>query len=151
MTHPVDDWELTGRGMYPKLFPIAIRLLNLAVQSADVERVCKAHKIIHTKARNRLLTKTVQMLLYTYCNLRLLDASPELGDFLVDAMKGASMMMNRSLLPALLKTLTTTTTTNRCTTKKWTAQVRATGRFSSCSAATARHTPMKSTVVGIGA
>ena len=89
MTHPVDDWELTGRGMYPKLFPIAVRLLSLAVQSADVERVCKAHKIIHTKARNRLLTKTVQMLLYTYCNLRLLDASPELGDFLVDAMKGS--------------------------------------------------------------
>ena len=89
MTHPVDDWELTGRGMYPKLFPIAVRLLSLAVQSADVERVCKAHKVIHTKARNRLLTKTVQMLLYTYCNLRLLDASPELGDFLVDAMKGS--------------------------------------------------------------
>ena len=61
------------------------------------------------------------------------------------------MMMNRSLLPALLKTLTMTTTTNRCTTKKWTAQVRATGRFSSCSAATARHTPMKKTVVGLGA
>ncbi len=28
---------------------------------------------------------------------------------------------------------------------------RATGRFSSCSAATARHTPMKITVVGLGA
>jgi hypothetical protein len=53
---------------------------------ADVERVCKAHKVIHTKSRNLLLAKTVQMLLFTYCNLRLLNQCPELGDFLTSAM-----------------------------------------------------------------
>ena len=78
-----------GKSVEETYAGVRMIVLSLAVQSADVERVCKAHKVIHTKARNRLLTKTVQMLLYTYCNLRLLDASPELGDFLVDAMKGS--------------------------------------------------------------
>jgi hypothetical protein len=38
-----------------------------------VERVCKAHGVIHTKTRNRLVNKpTVQRLLFCYVNLRLL-------------------------------------------------------------------------------
>ena len=56
----------------------AIRALTVAIQSADVERVCKAHKVIHTKSRNLLANKTVQMLLFAYCNLRLLKMCPEL-------------------------------------------------------------------------
>ena len=59
------------------------------MQSADVERVCKAHKeVIHTKARNRLYTSTVHMLLYTYVNLRLLNkCTEELGDFLTQTLE----------------------------------------------------------------
>ena len=59
----------------------------LAIQSADVERVCKAHKVIHTKARNRLRNKVVYTLLFTYVNLRLINkVKTELGDFLMQAL-----------------------------------------------------------------
>jgi len=54
------------------LFEIARRVLIMGTQSADVERVCKAHKVIHTKVRNRLKNKTVYNLLFCYVNLRLL-------------------------------------------------------------------------------
>jgi hypothetical protein len=83
---PIADWQISGVKQYSLLAPIAVRVCVLAVQSADVERVCKAHKVIHTKSRNLLLAKTVQMLLFTYCNLRLLNSCPELGDFLTSAM-----------------------------------------------------------------
>jgi hypothetical protein len=43
----------------------------MSTQSADVERVCKAHKVVHTKVRNRLGNRTVHLLLYCYVNLRL--------------------------------------------------------------------------------
>jgi hypothetical protein len=65
-----------------------VRLFVLAIQSADVERVCKAHKVIHNKARNRLLNKFVHMLLFTYVNLRLINkVKTELGDFLMQALE----------------------------------------------------------------
>ena len=35
-------------------------------------RLCKAHKVVHTKVRNRLKNKTVHELLYCYVNLRLI-------------------------------------------------------------------------------
>jgi hypothetical protein len=44
----------------------------MVIQAADVERVCKAHTVIHTKVRNRLKNKTVYKLLYCYVNLQLL-------------------------------------------------------------------------------
>jgi len=44
---------------------------------ADHVALCKAHKVVHTKARSSLLTSTVQMLLFTYCNLRLLNDDDE--------------------------------------------------------------------------
>ena len=61
--------------------------LHFVLQSADVERSCKAHKIIHTKARNRLYTKTVQLLLFSYINLRLMNkCTAEMGDFLTQSL-----------------------------------------------------------------
>ncbi len=46
----------------------------LSTQSADVERVCKVHKLVHTKSRNRLKNSNVYKLLYCYVNLRLLKS-----------------------------------------------------------------------------
>ena len=84
----VEDWELTGKAQFPLISPIAIRLLSMAVQSADVERVCKTHKLIHTKNRNRLKNISVHMLLYCYVNLRLLNkCTDELGDFLTQCIE----------------------------------------------------------------
>jgi hypothetical protein len=89
MRSTVSNWQLTGASQFPFLAPIAVRLALVAIQSADVERSCKAHKVIHTKARNRLYTKTVQMLLYTYINLRLLNkCTTEIGDFLTQTLEG---------------------------------------------------------------
>jgi hypothetical protein len=65
-------WEVIGSKQFNLCADLAIRLSVLAVQSANVERVCKAHGVIHTKTRNRLVNKSVQMLLFCYVNLRLL-------------------------------------------------------------------------------
>ena len=65
---------------------LALHLSVLTVQSANVERVCKAHGVIHTKTRNRLVNKSVQRLLFCYVNLRLLrkETSP-VAQFLLSA------------------------------------------------------------------
>ena len=87
MGRTVEDWQLIGETQFPKIAPIAVRLAVVAVQSADVERACKAHKIIHTKARNRLYTTTVSLLLSTYINLRLLNkCTKDMGDFLTQTL-----------------------------------------------------------------
>ena len=87
MGRTVEDWQLIGETQFPKIAPIAVRLAVVAVQSADVERTCKAHKIIHTKARNRLYTTTVSLLLSTYINLRLLNkCTKDMGDFLTQTL-----------------------------------------------------------------
>ena len=65
-------WKMLFGRQFPLLFEIARRVLIMGTQSADVERVCKAHKVIHTKVRNRLKNKTVYNLLFCYVNLRLL-------------------------------------------------------------------------------
>ena len=84
MGRTVEDWQLIGATQFPKIAPIAVRLAVVAVQSADVERACKAHKLIHTKARNRLYTTTVSLLLSTYINLRLLNkCTKDMGDLLL--------------------------------------------------------------------
>ena len=94
---PSRTWNLSLGKAYPEVCDIALRLLSMATQSADVERVCKAHKIVHSKVRNRLVNKNVQMLLYCYVNLRLIktlesrngrsniDANDHLEDFLGQA------------------------------------------------------------------
>ena len=88
MTCTLSFWQTTGKSQFPLLAPIAQKLAVVAIQSADVERVCKAHKVIHTKARNSLKNKTVNMLLFTYVNLRLLNqCTAELGDFLTQAIE----------------------------------------------------------------
>jgi hypothetical protein len=85
----VSCWQVNGASQHPHLAPVAVKLAVVAVQSADVERVCKAHKVIHTKSRNRLLTTTVHMLLFTYVNLRLLrKCTQEIGDFLTQCLEG---------------------------------------------------------------
>jgi hypothetical protein len=71
MHSPHKKWRLIFKKEKPLLFEIARRLLVMSTQSADVERVCKAHKVVHTKVRNRLTNKTVHQLLYCYVNLRL--------------------------------------------------------------------------------
>jgi hypothetical protein len=69
---PHKKWRLIFKKEMPLLYEIARRLLVMSTQSADVERVCKAHKVVHTKVRNRLNNKTVHQLLYCYVNLRLI-------------------------------------------------------------------------------
>jgi hypothetical protein len=54
-----------------------------ALQSADVERVCKAHKVVPTKVRNHLNNKTVHQLLYRYVNLRLIKRIQDEKDQIV--------------------------------------------------------------------
>lgn len=84
-----EDWETTGRLQFKGLHTIGKRLAVLAIQSADVERVCKSHKLIHSKIRNRLRTKVVSMLLFSYVNLRLLrKCSEPIDDFLSASLEG---------------------------------------------------------------
>jgi hypothetical protein len=70
--HPNTKWRLIFSTEMPKLYGIARRLLVMSTESVDVERVCKAHKVVHTKVRNRLNNKTHHELLYCYVNLRLI-------------------------------------------------------------------------------
>ena len=68
---------------------IAIRLSALAAQSANVERVCKAHGVVHSKVRNRLKHESVLMLLFCYVNLRLLRKdNTKIAEFLESAIVG---------------------------------------------------------------
>ena len=84
MTCTVGEWDFLTKQEFPLLRPVAMRLAVLAVQSADMERVCKVHKIVHSKARVRLQTKSVHQLLFSYANLRLLHkCTAEMGDFLL--------------------------------------------------------------------
>jgi hypothetical protein len=69
---PHQKWRLIFSTEMPKLYQIARRLLVMSTQSADVERVCKAHKVVHTKVRNRLKNNVVHEILHCYVSLRLL-------------------------------------------------------------------------------
>ena len=77
-------WETMGKAAFPRCSQLALRLSIISVQSADVERMCKAHSLIHTKTRNRLQHKRVKKLLYCYINLRFIENSkPETDEFLL--------------------------------------------------------------------
>ena len=77
-------WETMGKAAFPRCSQLAMRLSIISVQSADVERMCKAHSLIHTKTRNRLQHKRVKKLLYCYINLRFIENSkPEPDEFLL--------------------------------------------------------------------
>jgi len=91
MGQTVYDWKLTGKKQFPLLYDIGFRLAVAAIQSADVERCYKAHKVNYTVARNRIHNKTVHQLLYTYINLRLLKkCSKGMEDFLTGAISGCN-------------------------------------------------------------
>ena len=83
--HPVASfWETTGKTSFPLCSKLALRLSILSVQSADVERMCRAHIIIHTKTCNRLQHVRVKKLLYCYINLRFIEKSnSDPDDFLL--------------------------------------------------------------------
>ena len=51
-------------------------MLALVPNSYSVERVCSQHKLVANKIRDRLRNKIVQMLLYWYVNMRLLNKCP---------------------------------------------------------------------------
>lgn len=91
MTDTRTVWEALGGRHHPHIVDLVIRLSVLAVQSANVERVCKAHGVIHTKARNCLTNLSVIMLLFCYVNLRLLrkkksEENKTTEDFLLSAL-----------------------------------------------------------------
>jgi hypothetical protein len=48
---PHKKWRVIFKTEEPKLYVIARHLLVVSTQSADVERVCKAHKVVHIKVR----------------------------------------------------------------------------------------------------
>jgi len=73
VSNALADWQLTGSSIYPQLGQVAPRYLCMTTQSANVERVCKANKFIHTSARHLLKAETVDMLLFCYVNLHLLE------------------------------------------------------------------------------
>ena len=88
MRRTTNDWKLQGRRQYPLLTNVAVRLSLYVNQSANVERVCKAHKVVHSVTCNRLKNQSVHKLLYLYANLRLLNkCEKELNDFLEDALR----------------------------------------------------------------
>jgi hAT family C-terminal dimerisation region len=69
---PTNSWRVYYSTEFPTLGEIAVRLVGLAIQSADVERCCKVNKLVHSKSRNRLKNENVVMLLSCYVNMRLL-------------------------------------------------------------------------------
>ena len=80
-------WDLVGSKQFPRIKDIGIRLSVLAVQSANVERVCKVHGVVHTKSRNRLTLSRVIKLIFCYVNLRLLQKEKtKLVEFLEDSL-----------------------------------------------------------------
>ncbi len=55
----------------------------------EAESSSPLEQVIHTKARSRLYTRTVQLLLYSYINLRLINkCTKEMGDFLTQTLEG---------------------------------------------------------------
>lgn len=74
---PHDYWMNLYGKEYPTLKEIAIRVLTISTQSADVERCCKVNKLLHTKERNRLKNQNVVRLISCYVNLRLLNRMKE--------------------------------------------------------------------------
>ena len=66
-------WEV-HKNSFPALYDLGRRILALSIESADLEWVCKANGLIHSKLRNRLRHSNVQKLLFYYVNLRLIKS-----------------------------------------------------------------------------
>ena len=91
----------------PLIKKVGMQLPASQQQSANVERVCKANQLIHTKARNRLHLPVIQMLLYVYVNLRLMnkisaEMGDEMGGFLVDTLSNFEQMCGISWFAFIL-------------------------------------------------
>ena len=69
-------WKV-HKNSFPTLYILGQRILALSIQSVDVERVCKAHGLIHTKSRKRFRQSNVQKLLFCYVNLCLIQQEYE--------------------------------------------------------------------------
>ncbi len=78
-------WNTVGRQECPHLAELAVRLMELSVQNASIERICKGHSLIHTKVRNMLASPTQQKLLYIYINERLMDIKSPIAEFVVSS------------------------------------------------------------------
>ena len=77
--------------------------MQMGTQSADVERVCKANKIAHSKIRNRLTNDKVNKLLHFCVNLRLLNRhSMEKGPAAPSALTQADDEMDDVLVQAVV-------------------------------------------------
>lgn len=70
-------WEISGANQIPTIAKISGRIFVLSDQSANVERVCKTHKVIYMEARNNMHFETVQRLIFTYVDLRLIRKCEE--------------------------------------------------------------------------
>ena len=70
----------------------------MGTQSADVERACKAHKIVHSKVRNRLVNTKVNMLLHCCMNLRLLKKDRIDSDKPLDLGNSMENFLNQTIL-----------------------------------------------------
>lgn len=70
------DRDISWKMQFSMLHVIANELIVLVIKSADDESACKAHKMGHTKVRNRLKNQRVHMLLYTYIYLLLHNNCP---------------------------------------------------------------------------
>jgi len=77
LIHPDLIWKNSLQKEFPLLYELARRVLVMSTQSADVECLCKAHKVIHTTMRNCLKNSTVFKLIYCYVNLRLLNENEQ--------------------------------------------------------------------------
>ena len=77
--------EVLGQYHFSGISEIAVHLCVLVVPSANGERVYKAHTVIHIKAQNRLKVRSVNILLFHYVNLQLLNKdNTKVGIFLED-------------------------------------------------------------------
>ena len=59
MISVLSAWQVVGMKQLSLSANLALHLSVLTVQSANVERVCKAHGVLHTKTRNWLVNKSV--------------------------------------------------------------------------------------------
>jgi len=71
--HPDLIWKSSFKCEMPILYKVARHVLVMSTQSADVEHLCKAHKLVHTIMWNCLKNTTVLKLIYCYINLCLLN------------------------------------------------------------------------------
>ena len=65
-------WTVVGQNAFPLMDKMGVCLVHFAVQSENVERVCKSRRLIHAKVRNRLTNESAQMLSFCHVNLCLL-------------------------------------------------------------------------------